>query len=359
MVLLLGLGLTGCWDQAPIENRAMVVALAVDPGTRGDVRWTFLFPNVSVTASSLGSTTPEESFYAIPVEAPSLPAAFTAVQERLARDVYPGQLQVLLWSDRLATREVASVVAAVNQNGLIPSAAWVLATTGPAARILTAPSPQSVVPSYYLAKFFGCRACQPFELGQQTWEWWDRHETPGVAPLAPVAQASGQTVTINRLAVYPPAGPPAIMPPLATEGYGFLRGRVNKATLSWRWHGQLLTLADIRDRPTVRVHLVPGAVAVQETIDATGILAAVPERQPMEAAEAAAAHLAARAILQRCRAAIRFANRTRTDPFGYARLAAWTDNRAASGMTPATLDRLPIRADLTVHVTVRGAGEFR
>ncbi|MCL8207458.1 MAG: hypothetical protein K6V97_05220 [Actinomycetia bacterium] len=356
---LLGLSLTGCWDQAPIENRAVVVAIAVDPGRRGNERWTFLFPNVSATASSLSSTSPSENFYAVAVDAPSLAAAFTAVQQRLARDVYPGQLQVVLWSDRLPTRAVASVVAAVAQNGIMPSAAWVLATVGQASRILTEPSPQSVVPSYYLAKFFGCRSCQPFDLGEESWDWWDRHLTPGIAPIAPVAQAAGQTVTINRLAVYPPDGPPAVMPPLATEGYGYLSGRVNKATLSWRWRGQWLTLADIRDTPRIRVHLERGAVVVQETVNATGILAAVSQRQPMEAAERAAARLAAAAILDRCRAAVRFANRTHTDPFGYARLAAWTDNRAAAGMTPTTLDRLPIRADLTVHVTVRGAGEFR
>ncbi|MCY0865880.1 MAG: spore gernimation protein [Sulfobacillus sp.] len=348
--------MTGCWDQRPIEQQAVVIAM----GINRHHQWTLVFPNVAVSIGSLASLPPSQQFYAETVTATSWPQAIQEVQTATDRNVSFGELQVLALDRRLVANQVAQIIDSLNAMGAIPATFWLIATPNNPASLLTRSSPQTIVPYYYLSTYFDCTACHALNLGQREWQWWDQSETPGVSPFIPVASPTPGGMAVRQVLVYPPTGSPDLMPAKATTGFAFLTGRVLHDVITVNVGPHPFAVGKITETVHTGARLSSNAVTVRVTIHARGLIMSTPPHLIVShAIETTVSRQVAQAIQSMASEAVQWANQTRTDPFGFAKTAAWAHPIAASHFSFAALSRLPIHADITVTFQTLGEGVSR
>ncbi|MCL6564551.1 MAG: Ger(x)C family spore germination C-terminal domain-containing protein, partial [Firmicutes bacterium] len=177
---------------------------------------------------------------------------------------------------------------------------------------------------------------------------------PGVSPVMPVASTRTR---IDRIAVYSDHGPPTIWTRPATVGWAYLTGRVLKeeahVNTPWGW----ADVGQLRGTVFTQVSTRPHEVGVEARIHVHGILTSWPPLVPLTAQRLGTLQrLVARSILQDCQAAIAEANRTHTDPFGYARSLFWQQMGLSPFAFSPTLSHLPINAQISVKVEIRDVG---
>ena len=348
--------LPGCWNQRPIEERAIALAVAVS----ADHQWTFLFPNVTITVSSLKSMSTSEQFYPVTVRAASYMAALDLVQRQSPRAVSVGDLEALIISPQLTTGQLSSILHDVTLNGSVPNKLWLVATQKSPTSLLLHTTPQTVVPVYGLASYFSCHGCHSANLGVRAWQWWLGRVTPGISPVIPIVTATPTGLQVSKMLVYPEHGKPLTMPERATEGFSYLMGKVTKSTLPLQVGHQRYLIAFVRDHASSHVQLTPDAVRVQVVIHAVGELVGAPPGQMVTAAtEQAVDRAASRAIVSQSVLTLNWANRTRTDPFGYAERGAWLRNTVAAAIPPSALAGLPIHAQVSARMHIQGEGVSR
>ncbi|MDA8192814.1 MAG: spore gernimation protein GerC [Thermaerobacter sp.] len=353
--LLLACGLSGCWDQLTFTSRASALLITIAASARaGEWRWRFYFPNPTVTVSSLTQIKPKDQFYQVAVTADSLAQAYAKVQQRLARDLYLGQLQVIVWSSRIPVPTLASLLDAYNREGTVPKTAYMLLARPPLAQKV-AVTPQEVIPSVYLTSYFDCQVCQPEYFARTVWQTWDDLVTPGISPIVPYMESPAEVAQIGVLGT---AGPPILFSRRQTEGYAYLTGKVGKETLSLAEPGGRVTLTHVRETPVkTRVTLGRHAINVRARIEVSATLGQWPRSQPLTPRTVRTTEqAAARVVLGKCLAAIAEANRTHTDPFGYGRTILFMHPSPQAWPISADWLNYPIAAQVAVRVWVKGSG---
>ncbi len=349
--------LTGCGDAHAVEDRALVIAVGVGPGTTaGEESWTFVVPNISITASSISSLPPGDQVYSITVQAPSWAIALVAVQDRMSRDLFLGDLAVVAFDTRMPVDQVAMVMRSLDQDGLIPKSFWVIGAQGPVKRLLTWPTPQEVIPRYYLAAYFACRTCHAVDWNTLGWEWWVRRLTPGVTPVAPVMTETRSGLRVQTLAVYPPGRLPVTMPPEIANGFACLTGRLMKGVLTGNWRGVHFAIERMRAASSASVRWEKSGVRAAVGVDITGYLATSRLPGANQPWLRGAQQWAARRIAAECLAAVAWANAHRTDPFGYTRDAILTVPDLAQRLAPGTVLWRPLTVSVNVDVRLQSRG---
>ncbi len=344
--------LTGCWDAHPLDNQGIVMSLGISPSSqKGNLKWTFTFPNVTLSPGSLTSLKRREQYYNITVQAPTFAEALMRVQQQSSRILYLGQLQSFIWPDTLPWQQLWPVVTAINSHGPIPKTFWVMAATPPVHAVMAFVSPQIVAPRTYLAAYFDCTHCQPFMLGQRGWQFWSHAMTPGISPYVPLVNLQQNKPVVSQILVYPPSGRPVLYSQSETKGFGFLSGKIKRAALSLNWHGRSVGLIKLHDSHRISVKKIPGSVMVNETLQVTGFIDQPPQESSSQEVQNHIRRLAQQRILEWCLKAIHRANATKTDPFGYAQSVLWTQGRRTTF--------LPIQAHITVLVSLKGEGMLR
>jgi hypothetical protein len=347
--------LTGCWDQRPIEDRAVAIAVAV---SRAD-QWAFVFPNVAVTVSNLGQIPPGQEFYALAVRAPTWPEALRRLQTRMSRQVSLGELQLLVVDKGLSHAAVTRIIDDMNTDGSVPATFWVAAAAKPIA-IVQLTSPQSIVPYYILSQYFDCTACHALTMGEHAWQWWADDGTPGDTPYLPLIEGRPDSFTVRQWMVYATDGPPTAAPPPITEGMAYLLGRVHAAVLSVKVHGMPFELDRVQASVRESSHLTPRAVIARIRIQVKGNIGDTPPHEVLtRKLEQVIDRAASARLTQLCAEAIDWTNRHHADPYGFGKRAAWRDNELGEEMSSATLSELPVRAHIDVEVHVQGEGVMR
>ncbi|MCY0879982.1 MAG: spore gernimation protein [Firmicutes bacterium] len=347
--------LPGCWDQQPIENRAVAIAAAV---SRKD-QWSFIFPNVAVTVNNLGQIPPAQEFYTVTVRAHTWPEAMERLETQMSRQVSFGELQLLVVDRRLTHEALTRIIDDMNTDGSIPATFWVAAADHPLA-VLDLTSPQSIVPYYLLAQYFDCTTCHPWALGVHAWQWWADDGTPGDTPFLPLIEAQGATFVIDKLLLYPTPGVPVVAPPSITEALAYLLGKVHAGVLSVTVNGMRFELDRMEASSRASARLAPDAVRVRVVLAVNGNIGDAPAHAVLsQQIERAIDRAAARTLHARLAQAVLWTNRHHADPYGYAKRAAWRDSEQAERLTPETLGELPIEATIRVRVRVQGEGVMR
>lgn len=345
-VIVLG----GCWDSEPDTDRASALMLTVSQATPKKWQWRFYFPNPTVTVSSLTQLKPSNQFYTMGVTASSLDRAYTKVQQRLARDLYLGQLEVMILSTKLTRPEVLSLLNAYNREGLTPKTAYVLLGAPPVNKLALV-TPQESIPSVYWESYFECHQCQPEYLARPEWKVWDDMVTPGVSAVVPYGT---EAYEMTQIAVYPQTGPPVIYSRRATEGWAYLKGRVDKETIALNTPWGRIGLANIHGAAHNQVWQGNGHINVSTRINLSVTLAEWGSSVEMTPSMLKQIDmLGERKVLARCLLAIREANKTHTDPFGYGR-TLWFQHQAPEILASGGWE--PISSRVTVVLQIRSAG---
>ncbi len=353
LLLFLLLSLTGCWDSKPIDHQGIVLMMSIRSAkTPGQYDWRFVFPNVTLSPSSLSSIAPSEEYYDIRVTAPNFAVAVMLAQQKSARSLYLGQLEGIVWDTHLPFSHLWPLFSAINGAGTIPKTFWVMtADGGSLSQYMNFVSPQVVAPRIALAAYFDCSRCSPVQLGERGWKFWSDAVSPGISPYAPVVQLKQNSLAVREVAVYAPSGHAVVYTPAETQGLGYLTGRVQRLTLTFPWHGQMVSLARVSDSRSVKTWDTPQALDVRETIHLTAFIDEVSGQNVVTRSdEREIARRAEQNVLDLCLLAIQRANATHTDPFGYGRSSAWF--HPIPGFHP-------IAATVTVIVKLKGEGVIR
>lgn len=349
---LILLGLTGCWDDEPDTVRASTIMLTVSRTSQPrEWQWQFYFPNPTVTVSSLSQLKPSEQLYSTAVTAPSLYDASTKVQQRLARDLYLGQLEVIVLSRSLTTQNLARLLNAYNREGLTPKTAYVLIASSPPKMALV--TPQEAIPSIFWGSYFDCKQCQPEFLARPEWQVWDNFMTPGTSPTIPYGTS---TFELSQIAVYPHKGLPIIFSRKQTRGWAYLMGRSVKESLALHTSQGIVTLGQIHG--TAHTRAMPGdnriRVAVKINLVASlaewsSMLKVTPQK--LTDLEVLAEH----SVLSDCLDAIQKANMTHTDPFNFGR-ALYFQHEASTTLIQGRWEPLEVNVTVTMQIRSTGSG---
>ena len=349
---LLALPLTGCWDNNPLDDQGIVMSIGIFPSSqKGDLRWIFTFPNVTLTPSSLANIKADKQYYDLTVNAPTFAEAVMKAQEESSRIVYFGQLHNFMWPTTLSWQQLWPVVASLNDVGSVPKTFWVMATKPSVKPIMKFVSPQVVAPRTYMATYFDCSHCQPIVLGQREWKFWSRAITPGINPYAPVIDLEDNKLAIRQILVYPPSGRPVVYSPEETRGFGFLSGKIKSASLWLKWKGRQVGVSQLHDSHSISARKAGDGIRVDETIRVKGFIEQPSPKSSSLRDQNLLRQLAQQRILSWCLEAIHRANETHTDPFGYAESVLWSQDQKAKF--------LPIHARITVLVSLKGEGMLR
>ncbi|MDA8194879.1 MAG: hypothetical protein M0Z53_12910 [Thermaerobacter sp.] len=361
LLALLGLLLTlsGCWDQRPVETRAAVVALGIDPGrSRSLFRYTFVFPNVTTTATSLAATPSSQEFFTVTVESQSLTGALSAAQQRQSRSLYLGQVRLIALSTRLPVTVWRNTLNSAVQSGRFVLTFWLVGTSH-ARRLVSLSPPSEVVPEVAVYRALSCH-CQPIRWTQRAWRLWVQSQTPGITPWVPAVSTEGSRFLLHGLDVI---GPTQVESWNRTQtgGWGYLTGRVRNGFLTMHQSGgQSYTVGQIHGRSALRIVTQAHGVDVQDSLRYTGVLegntvgsgwSGTFEHQ----AEMAAAHHILRLAVQ----AWQKARATHTDPFGWHRDWRWQDEAGALRHPSATGSWQDWNIRVAVHFRIRNEGVVR
>ena len=325
---LLGTSLTGCWDQHPVEFRAPVAGISVDPTREPDqYDFTFLFPNVTVTASSIATIPPSEQFYSISVQAPTLTKAIDSVQRRQSRALYLGQIRILCMSSRLPLKVWTSTLQQTADSGRFVMTFWVL-TSPDARKALEITPPSEVVPDVALYRALNSRI-QPVLWPGRGWRIWAEMATPGISPavmeIHPTGQPTGQQVALHQLAVLSPHGI-LLWSTTETDGWAYAVGRVQRTTETVMVGNQPDSVGLIRGHAQTRVVQTPNGVTVQLHLRCSGVVVGGMMGQGDSIAmDRQVEKRTADLIQQKVVAAWHEAVVTHTDPMGFHRLGHWSD----------------------------------
>ncbi|MCL6595396.1 MAG: hypothetical protein K6V73_04200 [Firmicutes bacterium] len=357
-LLAVALAAAGCGDAHPIESRAIVLAVGADAGRGGELVWTFIFPNVTASASSITNLTPATQVYSTHVRAADFASAVEAVQDRLSRQPYLGDLQVLVLGLSLPAQRARAVVADLQQQALVPSNFLVAASPSPTGHLLTLPTAQEIVPRYFLTTFLACHWCRAFDWRMPAWEWWSRSESPGAAPVAPVLVAEDGDVVNTGVAVYPSAGPVLVMPPDAGAGLAYLTSRVTRDSFSFSSEGTTYTVTRVTARTRCSCRLTGDGLVADVAVRVHGQLAAMVSENSTAAA-VRARMLVSRYVLERVLAALAWANAHRVDPADLTEKAILRAPRLTYALAPGSEYFRPIAARVRVATVVETAGISR
>ncbi len=347
--------IAGCWDQRPVEGRALVEAVGVAPtGRRGVWQWTFVLPNPTESVSTLGTLPPSEEVYAVTVSAPTWTAALLATQQQTTRDLYFGQFRVLALSPRLPASAWARIIATVNRSGRLLKTFWIV-DADPAGLVVRTPTRTEGAPLYGLFKLLSCH-CQPYTWGQRAWQVWSRLMTPGVTPLVPVIRAVPQRGIQNpRMAVL---GSRQVIQwsAAASAGWAYLTQHVVKGGLTVQAAGHRVGLNRVQGASHVTFTRAGSRIDVTDRLTYRGELEDAPLSLPLTlATKTAIAAQASRAIDQLGEQAIRSAQQQKVDPFGWHRDLEWTRNRSGSPW-PTPISWAGWSVHLIVHFRITGEG---
>ena len=324
-VLLLGATLTGCWDQHPVEFRAPVAVIAVDPTqTAGEYRFTFLFPNITITASSIESGGPSEQFFPITVRSKTLVEAVDEVQERQSRTLYLGQVRVMCLSSRLPASVWRDILEQSADSGRFVMTFW-LVTSPDAQKTAEINPPTEVVPDVALYRALNSRV-QPILWPGRGWRTWVDMSTPGVSPAVMEIHPAGRVFALDQLGVLSQKGI-ALWSLDASDGWAYATGRVHRETEVVVTDHEQTSVGSIRGHTSTRVEKTPHGVLVQLHVHCSGVVTSgFLGEGDSTGMDRQVEQSVAENIQEKILAAWHEALATHTDPMGFHRLGHWSNS---------------------------------
>lgn len=186
LCLLLPL-LAGCWDGLELEQRALVLMVAID-GTDTGVRVSLQLARPQTMAGSSGETSGSQGGEPVTVvtrAGKDVAAAIQAIQLSVDRELFFGHVRVVILSEEIGRRGAWAYLEPLVGGSLsVPRTAWLFVVRGAAEKVLSARPALDRVPSTYLSNFFETRLLLERPYDVTVGGFHQRWVTPGEEPVA-------------------------------------------------------------------------------------------------------------------------------------------------------------------------------
>lgn len=244
IVSLLTVLLSGCAPESGLSQTGLVVALAVDPAGSQGFRWTFMFPNPTITPGNEISVKPARAYFTLQTVAPSLPRAIQDIATVNDRQVYVGDVQVVVFNHRVGAGAINTLIASMINMGSFPTRAWLALSGNSAEATLKTTMPEETVPTVYLSSYFNCRVCHPIRTRIRLWQAWDALHLPSHTAVLPwitrrhghLSLAMSGWVTLQHIVPCDPA---------QTESWAIAMGRYQNGSLAFHHLSRLFVAQHI------------------------------------------------------------------------------------------------------------------
>jgi len=149
-IFLLSVLCGGCWENNEISQQAIVLAMGIDSAPKDKLQVSVQIPIAEKNLSPLagGEAESRKSFYVISKEADSVFSSITGLQGNTSKDIFYGQLKVLVINTEIAQRGILEVIDLVQRHPEIPPQMVIVLTKGKAADILKAELSSNEVPAF-------------------------------------------------------------------------------------------------------------------------------------------------------------------------------------------------------------------
>ncbi|WP_010676773.1 Ger(x)C family spore germination protein [Bacillus timonensis] len=173
ILLVCTLLLTGCWDRYELEDRANILALAIDlaeGNDRGDVTHrdgdfpkgqkdilykvtaqVALPGKIKLGPEGGGGQGSEKTAWILETYGHTIKDAMSNLQQQLAEKLYLGHLQIIVVSDEIAKKGISDISEFLKRDYEVRRTAWMVINKKDAAKVLRAAPPLETVPALYLA----------------------------------------------------------------------------------------------------------------------------------------------------------------------------------------------------------------
>ncbi|MBW7455553.1 Ger(x)C family spore germination protein [Paenibacillus sepulcri] len=219
--------LTGCWDRLEIEERAVVLAIAVDAATPSgleeesevtSVKNSFPEPagiGYQITAqiavpgriplgpSNEGGGGGSSPVWVLSACGHTLDDAISVMQQQLADKLFLGHLRVIIVSEKVARKGLEDLNDYLRRNTEVRRLAWLSVSKGRAEKLVRASPQLERVPGLYLLAMFD----HAVEMGKYPEEFigmfWSKSTSKGVEPILPLLNMNKEgSIEIAGLAYF-------------------------------------------------------------------------------------------------------------------------------------------------------------
>jgi hypothetical protein len=362
------LGATGCWNAIPLGHLALFQILAVDPAKDGNLRWTLFQANATALANmGSGVATPSggtTSDQVLPVQvvAPTLAEAYRKAQDLSSRDIYLGQLQQVVVSERLNAGQVRSTIDALAHTPELDQSQALFVAPGDAADTILARDPQELFPSTYLDHVTACPTCNTTAIHVSLMDAFMATRPAWGSMVVPEVTKSSVGLAVKGAAVYEGARFIGRVAPADETLLGLLTGMTQKTSLDVKVPGLgAVSVRGLTSTASVSARWRHGAVEADDVSRVTGQVVAIePDRGlAFEHVAPAIDSAVSRALVRRAGSVVAKLMAKGGDPLQLGREVWAADPSAAPSAAVWRRGLLNARIRLTVHTGLTSQGTVR
>ena len=325
-LLVIGLTLGGCWDNRPVDYRALIFTIGFSPGPKpGELKMLFQFPTPPAMAQySKGSGASGSSPVGnVTGEGPSVARCFNGAQAQVSRDLYLGQIQIVAVSTKLSAPLFYSSLNSLERTGTFDKMPFMFATAQPLKKVASFHTTQNNFPSLYYVDLFSCMHCQTDSLGVRFWQFASDVATPGVDPYLPQVSLASKPnhVLVNRVALYRHLTYVSTLSPQNTMTFGILKGLAHKVSLFLP--RQQATLRAIHGSSRLQVQDRHGHISAMFHVVLSSTLEGIGTQTETAAQLALLSHEGSEILARRCLTLLEKTQKLDVDPFGVGRNLDW------------------------------------
>ncbi|PSR28583.1 MAG: spore gernimation protein [Sulfobacillus thermosulfidooxidans] len=327
LLLLLGISLTGCWDNRPVDSRALVFTLGLEPSSNPEeFRMLFQFPTPPAMAKyskGSGGSSQTPPVADVVGQGKSVAQCFNAAQSQVSRDLYLGQIQLIAISTHLSAPLLTRALESLERIGTLDKTPFLFVTSQPLEKVASVDTDQEDFPTLYYTTLFSCQRCQTDALGVRLWQFAANAATPGIDPSLPQVTVDAKTkqIDVDRIALYQHLRYVGTLDANQTMTFGLLKGEAHKVSLFLP--RQQATLRAIHGPSHLTVKERNGIVYASFYLKLYSTLEGIKTQTETEGQLAELSQEGSAVLAHRCLALLQKTQKMDVDPFGVGRKLDW------------------------------------